>query len=442
MSVVTEPVQGRHTGIAPERPMKFVFFPLGWVLAHVGRTVEIAKVLRERGHEVVFAGEDPDHPRSRLNHVVKAGFPVVHVKEPHWPFAWDRFHNYGRLVSIYDFFSSQRWAPLDVILDDIIRVCHEQKPDMIVGDSSMGVSTAGHILEIPAAGVLNAYNSYFYRPWSFYRMLISAWDKVYLQRIRGRVYKKHGVKQVNAIELLKSILLLSPDLPEFHKPHGTFPNWTPVGPILSEPPAGLPDWYDEILDGKPNVYITMGSTGLLEPLLRRSYEALGKTDYRFLVTTGGQVSQEAIDLAPSNFRFATYAPGSKILEQCKAMVFHGGNGSMYQALSQGVPMIALPSHLEQEVCVRTLLREGFGFKRCSRRTSGEELVKAIDLVISDPSYRAKAQAHRDSVRNARAAEKSADLLIEKAREGVPAGGRLSMSENILFFPWRKSPVNS
>lgn len=439
MSVVTEQFTQRFGEIQPERPLKFVFFPLGYVLAHVGRTVEIAKALRAQGHEVVFAGEDPDHPRSRMSHAVKAGFKVVRVKEPEWHYAWDRFHKHGALCGVYDFFTSQKWAPLDEILEDIIRVCREEQPDMIVGDSSMGVSTAGHILGIPAAGVLNAYNTHFFKPWSFYRGLIRSWDWLYLKRIRSRVYRRHGVKQVDAIELLRSIPLLSPDLPEFHQPHGGhFPNWHPVGPLLSEPPAPLPDWYEELGDGIPNIYITMGSTGLLDPLLRRVYGTFGKLPFRFIVTTGGQAEEATMAMAPDNFRFATYAPGSKLLQYSKAMIFHGGNGTMYQALSEGVPMIALPSHLEQQVCVGIMKKEGFGVEHCARKCSAEDLAQTLQEVVATPSYRENAQRYRERVRHARAAEKAATLLIDNARAGIPAGATLGMKENVLVFPRRRA----
>ena len=421
MSVVKGQIEESLASAQAARSLKFVFFPLGWVVAHVGRTVEIAKVLRSRGHEVVFAGEDPAHPRSKLDQAQAAGFSVVQVKEPRLYWAWDRFHDYGWPVAVWDSLRLHRWAPLDVILEDIIRVCREQEPDLILGDSSTGVSSAAHILGIPAVGVMNAYNAYFLRPWSPYRFLIRSWDGLLLSRIRGRVYKRHGVRQVNAIELLESIPLISPDLPEFHEPHGTFPNWHAVGPIISEPPVPLPDWYGELADGTPNVYITMGSTGLLEPVLRRTYAALAQMPYRFVVTTGGQVTEETIVMAPGNFRFTTYAPGSKILERCLALIFHGGNGTMYQALAAGVPMIALPSHLEQEVCARILKRHGFGLKLSPRRITGPQLVGAIETVLNDPSYRANARRHRDAVRRADGATKAADLLIAHAREGRPAG---------------------
>lgn len=419
LNSISAPVLPLQTGDAG-RPLKIVFFPLTWVLAHVGRCVEIGKTLRAQGHEVVFAGDNPDHPKSRLSHASKRGFRTVHVKEPNWPYAWERFQERGAALSVWDFLNHQHWAPLDEIVEDIIRVAREEEADLIVGDASVGVTTAGHILGIPAAGVLNAYNSHFYRPFSIYRTAIEVCDRLCWARIRGRVYKKHGVKPVNALQLLKQTPLLSPDLEEFHAPHGSFPHWHPVGPLVSEPPFPLPDWYDEISDGTPNVYITMGSTGLLEPLLRRSYAALAKAPYRFIVTTGGQVSEEGMALAPDNFRFATYAPGSKLLEHSSAVVFHGGNGTMYQALAAGVPMIALPSHLEQIVGMRVLKREGFGLMGNSRRITGEKLLQEIQQLIENPKYRANAWRFRNAVSHSNGAALGAGILVNHAQSGVRA----------------------
>lgn len=397
------------------RPLKIVVFPLTWVLAHVGRTVEIGKELRRRGHEVVYAGAEPGHPSSRLGHAGKNGFRIVHVKEPAWHWAWERFQRYGGAVSFMDFLRHQRWAPLDEIVADIVRVTQEESPDLILGDASIGVTTAGHILGVPAAGVLNAYNARFFRKWSIYRGIIRSMNALYWAPIRARVYAQHGVRPTDAIELLRNTPLLSPDLPELHKPLAEYPHWHAVGPLISEPPFPLPDWYGELNDGTTNIYVTMGSTGLLEPMLTRCYEALGRTPYRYVVTTGGQMSREAMDAAPPNFRFAQYAPGSAILKHCAAMVFHGGNGTMYQGLAAGVPMLALPSHLEQRVGCTVLGSEGFGMTGPARGISGDALVRKIEELLAVPAYRANAWRLRGAVLRANGPVHAADILEAHAR---------------------------
>lgn len=410
-----------HLPAAPKSRLKILIFPLSSVLAHVGRTVEIGKALRKRGHEVVFAGANPEITGSHLHYASDAGFRRVRVLEPDWQWAWRRFHDYGAMAGVWDFLTHQKWAPLDTILEDMIRVVNAEQPDLILGDASIGVSTVGHILGLPAAGILNSYNLEFFRPWSFYRGLIRACNRWKWAPIRARVYRRFGVTPVNAIELLEATPLLSPDLAVFHDPRDTYPNWRPIGPLAFETPAPLPDWFEELDDGRTNVYITMGSTGLLDPLLRRSYAALGQSPYRFIVTTGGQVSAETIAHAPANFRFAYHAPGSAILRRSAAMVFHGGNGSMYQALAAGVPMLALPSHLEQHASIAAGLREGFARCHSARRISGRQLLDEIETLLTERAYRANAWRFQEAVRGANAAATAASLLEEHARQVVEHG---------------------
>jgi UDP:flavonoid glycosyltransferase YjiC (YdhE family) len=403
--------------LAPEvsRPLKIVIFPLGYGLAHVGRCIEIAKVLRARGHDVVFAGDDPDHPRSKLDQVVSHEFRTVRCIEPAQHYAWDRFHDHGILITLWDVLHSQKWAPVDDILEDIVRVCQEEEPDLILGDASVGVAPAGHILGIPAAGVINAYNTHFVRPWSIFNLLIHGMEWMHFGRIRRRVYRKMGVKPINGIRLLQEMPLISPDLGVFHKSHASFPLWQSVGPILYEPPCEMPDWFDELKDGTTNIYITMGSTGLLEPLLRRCYAELGKSPYRFVVTTAGQVSEEGMAAAPDNFLFATYAPGLAIMEHCAAVVFHGGNGSMYQALAAGKPMLALPGHLEQQLCTEYMVEHKFGIKAAPRRLNGAQMLAAIETLIRDKSYTENARRFQADVCRGEAVERAAGILEAHAR---------------------------
>lgn len=409
----------------PPRRLKFIFFPLGWLLAHVTRLVEIGKVLQERGHEVIIAGEDPDlQPRSKIGFARKVGFRTAYAQEPFFPHAWDRFEQHGWLASAWDILTHEKWAPLDKILESQIKLIQEEKPDMVVGDATISVSTAAYITGIPAAGVMNGYGTRFMSATSPFMPMIRILNGVQLERLRRRVYRKHGAKPVNAFRLLESIPMISPDLSELYSPPKGYPNWQLVGPILAQPPVPHPEWWDELDDGKTNIYITMGSTGILDSFLRRTYEELSKLPYRFVVTTAGQARPETIAMAPANFRIATYAPGNELVHRCKALVFHGGNGSMYQGLAAGLPMIGLPSHLEQKINFEVALRHGFGVQLSARRVSGKKLVKTLDRILTDPSYRENAQRFSAAVTAHDGAREAADIIERTALEGKPAGWQL------------------
>lgn len=402
-----------------------MLFPLGWLLAHVTRLVEIGKVLRARGHEVVFAGENPDrYPHSRMGIARDAGFRIVHSLEPDFPYAWGRFEKYGWIASAWDIITHERWAALAPIIESQLRVIEDERPDMLIGDASISVSTCAYIKGLPAAGVMNAYVTRFTRRTSVFLPLIHGMDRLRFEPQRRQVYRRYGVKPVNALELLRSIPLVSPDLPGLYDVPSKFPNWHMVGPILAQPTVARPDWWDELDDGQPNVYVTMGSTGLIDTFLERTYGALAREPYRFLLTTAGQASARVLAAAPSNFRVAKYAPGNELVHRCKALVFHGGNGTMYQGLAAGLPMIGLPSHLEQHINFEIAVKRGFGVKFSPRRVRGERLARTLREMIENPVYAERARRYADVVTSMNGAVGAADIFERTAREGKPAGWNL------------------
>lgn len=409
--------------------LKFLFFPLGYVLAHTSRCVEIAKVLRTRGHEVVFAGDDPAHPRSKLALVQQAGFRLERAREPFHPYGWDRFVKYGWMACALDLHMLRKWVPLQAIIEDQVALITREEPDLAIGDASISVSTAAYIASSPAACIMNAYASEFLSPSSRFYPLMQLYDRLILAPIRRRVYDKYEVPGVDALELLRSIPLVSPDLSELYDPPSFFPYYHTAGPIRTDLPGPSPAWIDELDDGTPNVYITMGSTGFLDAFLQRVYPVLGQARYRFVVTTGGQVKADTIRQAPPNFRITDYAPGLEILKRSKALIFHGGNGTMYQALQAGVPMIALPSHLEQDAITQVGVRHGFCIKMRARRVSARTLLDNLERVISEPRYGDAARRFSAAVERADGAAAAADLFERLAREGAPAGSRLADVRN-------------
>lgn len=394
------------------------------MLAHTSRCIEIAKELRARGHEVIFAGEDADHPRSKLRLVREHGFRLVHVREPYQPYGWDRFEKYGFIVSGWDLLRLRNWVPLEEIIESHVGVVRRERPDIIVGDASICASTAAYIEGIPAAGIMNGYASYFLTPQYPFHAALQLYDRLHLARIRRRAFRRFGKRPVNALRLLRSIPLISPDLEGLYENPRYFPHFHTVGPIYAEHPAPIPKWFDELADGRTNVYITMGSTGFLDGFLRRTYETLAKLPYRFVVTTAGQVGPETCARAPKNFRLCEYAPGSQLLKRCSALIFHGGNGTMYQALEAGVPMIALPSHLEQDVITRIGVNNGFCIRMRARAFRADELVRNLRAIVDDPKYREAAERFTLPVRSANGAARAADLLEQWARDGKPAGWNL------------------
>jgi len=318
----------------------------------------------------------------------------------------------------------RNWVPLQEIIEDQVRALERERPHLIIGDASVSASTAAYISGIPAAGIMNGYASHFLTSRCLYHPALQVYDRIHLARIRGRAFRTFGKQPINALRLLRSIPLVSPDLKGLYENPSYFPHYHTVGPIFAEHPSPLPTWYGELDDGKTNVYITMGSTGFLDAFLRRTYDAFSKLPYRFVVTTANQVSEETARMAPSNFRLCTYAPGSKLLEKCRAMIFHGGNGSMYQALAAGVPMLALPSHQEQGLITNFAVDRGYCIRMHARWFRTNALINNLRELIDNPKYREAAQRYSEDVRTTNGAANAADLFERLARDAKPAGHAL------------------
>ncbi len=404
---MSDSLSGSHVAA---RPSRILFFPLGWVLAHTVRCIEIAKVLRQRGHEVIFAGDDPNHPSSRLNLVQEAGFPLLYAREPSLPDIWSRFQRLGWKASFWDMVHLRYWAPLTKIIESQLQAIEQVKPDLVVGDATVSASTAAYIAGVPCAGIMNGYAARLLTPPTPTYYAAKGLDRYLLSGIRRRLYQKYQRPDRNAFDMLYHMPMISPDLPGLYSLPKRFRDYHMVGPISPDLTAPLPEWFDELQDGTPNIYITMGSTGLLEHFLRSTYPTLGALPYRFMVTTGGQVSEEVMDAAPSNFRFTRYAPGSQLLAHARAMLYHGGNGSMYQSLAAGVPMLALPAHYEQRLNAQIGVRQKFGLQMSARRINPNKLVRQLERLMHEPVFRQSAQRFSSAVQKANGAANAADIL--------------------------------
>ena len=139
--------------------MKLLFFPNGWVLAHPSRMIEVARIVRSRGHEVIFAGEHED-PRSYLFMCRKEGFQTTHCMEFDWPFFWNRHLKYGSLISAWDLLNHQKFAPLDRILEDQIRLIEREKPEVVVCDGTFTMTTAAYKTRTPELCIMNGHFAY------------------------------------------------------------------------------------------------------------------------------------------------------------------------------------------------------------------------------------------------------------------------------------------
>lgn len=94
---------------------------------------------------------------------------------------------------------------------------------------------------------------------------------------------------------------------------------------------------------------------------------------------------------PAGIRHVEYAPFSRMLPCCAAIVHHGGIGTTAQALASGVPQVAMPMAHDQFDNAARMKRLGVGEVLPMRKCSGASLAGALRNAMDD-SHRADCAA--------------------------------------------------
>ena len=203
------------------------------------------------------------------------------------------------------------------------------------------------------------------------------------------------------------------DIPEFHTP-GISSGSYYVGPLLDKPkePQKL-----EILDegwdtSLPLIYVTCGSSGRPIDYLDELIEGFRGRPYRALVTTAGRWSPTAgRGIPPANVRVVDFLPGEWSLSRADLLTGVVGIGTIYQALSQGVPILGAPEHLDQEYHLNRVEALGLGIKLDRADFHADAIHNAIDRIVGELElYQRRCAAFIEPLRRYPDGSSVADLL--------------------------------
>jgi len=381
------------------RTKKILMMADGNFLAHVSRCLEIAKVLRrDYGYEIVFAGDGKfmSMPRS-------LGFDTDTV----FTVPGERTLELARRAGMV----SYRWWNDTCVrsIESDLACIRRQKPDAVLADMHWSAGTAAEKEGVPYISVTNAhwtnysaapirgFNDHFVtkivgkkRAAKVYPLLRDGIGRYYiLPYLKYR--KKHGMdtsRWRNILTLAEGDLTLLADIPEYGPTENAPEHFHHVGPIMWEPDLPDPPWLEKLDPERPVFYFTMGSSGYTR-FFNQAIQIFGDTEYQVVITTGGLFLD--VDRIPPNCFIEEFAPGKSIMEKSSAVVNHGGNGTVYQAITAGTPLVGIPYHIDQELNLQRVEDLGFGFMISERMCNSATLFNALQKLVSDPSYRANAR---------------------------------------------------
>jgi UDP:flavonoid glycosyltransferase YjiC (YdhE family) len=146
----------------------------------------------------------------------------------------------------------------------------------------------------------------------------------------------------------------------------------------------MPKWWPLPENNAKKIYITMGTTGEGH-LFSKIYHQFKQTDFICIVTTGSQADH--FKTIPDKIYVENYMDGEKILENSDLVVCHGGNGTIYQALSMGKPVIGIPTIPDQDFNMRRVETLGAGIRIPMKEAlqNPEIIVQAANYILENKS---------------------------------------------------------
>jgi UDP:flavonoid glycosyltransferase YjiC (YdhE family) len=181
-------------------------------------------------------------------------------------------------------------------------------------------------------------------------------------------------------------LALIATFPQLEYPRARWEPWMKVvGPLLWEPPG------DDVEPppGRDPLVLLAPSTSQ-DPdqrMLRAALEGLAGEPVRVLASTNRRETLRA----PTNATLVEWLPYSRAMPLCDAVVCHAGHGTIGQALSSGVPLVACPAGGDMAETTARVAWAGAGIGLPRRLTTPRGIRLAVRKLLTTPSYRDRAE---------------------------------------------------
>ena len=163
-------------------------------------------------------------------------------------------------------------------------------------------------------------------------------------------------------------------------------------------PKGLPGWWQGSSD--PLVYLTLGTvatnTASAHAAYRTALEAVASLPVRVLFTTGGDLPEEILRDVPAHVHVERFIPQDELLPHARAVLCHGGSGTVIGTLAAGVPLVVMPLFADQPQNAERVVHTGVGLA-VPAPASAEALRAALSRVLAEPAFAAAAARMRDEI---------------------------------------------
>ncbi len=136
--------------------------------------------------------------------------------------------------------------------------------------------------------------------------------------------------------------------------------------------------------GERFVYVSFGSfLSVRSDVLARVARALEARGLRAAIALGAADRADLGDV-PASWLVREFLPQVRLLQSAAAAVTHGGNNSVTEALTFGVPLLVLPFSTDQFAGAAALETAGFGVALAPNEATVDELSDGLERVLALP----------------------------------------------------------
>lgn len=227
-------------------------------------------------------------------------------------------------------------------------------------------------------------------------------------------------------------LLYTTDIWEF-KISDLIPQAFYIGPSLSSKRGDEPEDFPwEWIEGEsPIIYFSMGTVFGNKKLVSKMIKASIGAPWKVVASISGNYDVNDWKNVPENVLLRNYVPQPELLKKVDIVITHGGNGTMNEALSCGIPLIVIPQMMDQFDNAQKALEFGAGLRLNQWLVTSGKLKKAILKIQEDGSFRKNAQKIRDHFAQCDAALVGSKLILKLAESKMPL--KRSSGDNPTLF---------
>lgn len=364
---------------------------------HVFPLMPLALAARSAGHEVIFASGEAFIPR-----LEGWGFPARKVGvDLDWAFGETAARFPELMEPIQLEFGGAMFIDVAGMasLEDARPLIDEVRPDLLVHEATdVGSAVAGAAAGVPVACVG-----------------ISLWLPPFAEVFERRssiLWEAAGAAPTIDVGVGDIFLDQWPTSMQHPEARSRAKRYVSTQPVpWGDPDSPTPSW---IADAeKPFVFVSLGTMFYGKDVLEKVIGALSQLDVDALVLAGADATPDELP-SDGRVRVGGFVDQPEVLRNADLVVHHGGAGTIFGSLVNGLPQLILPEGADRPFTSANVRDAGAALVLDPREASESDIASSLNELISKPTYREAAERIQKEIQDMRSPEevvRELELLV-------------------------------